>query len=84
MILAEKHENILLDTAYLPIFCRRMLPDVTPGQMIRRAVDILGPERILYAYEGLPPSVIRELDIPEESKRLILGGNAAKLFGLRG
>ena len=47
-------------------------------------MDILGPERILYAYEGLPPSVIRELDIPEESKRLILGGNAAKLFGLRG
>jgi len=83
LILAEKHERVFMDTAYLPFFCRRMLPTVTPGQIITRAVEILGPERILYAYEGLPPSAVRELAIPEESKRLILGANAARLLGLR-
>ena len=34
LVLAEKHEHLFLDTAYLPFFCARMLPDVTPGQMI--------------------------------------------------
>ena len=82
LMMAEKHDNILLDTAYLPFFCKRMLPDVTPIQMIQRGVEILGPERIMYAYEGLPPSVIQESEMPEESKRLILGLNASRLFGL--
>ena len=84
LIIAEKHPRIYLDTAYLPFFCQRMLPDVTPAQMIERAVEILGPDRILYAYEGLPPSVIRALAIPEESKRLILGATAVRLLGLGG
>ncbi len=83
LIIAEKHENVFMDTAYLPFFCKRMLPDVTPAQIIERAVEIIGPERILYAYEGLPPSAIGELGIPEESKEQILGLNAARLFGLR-
>ena len=82
MIMAEKHDNIFLDTAYLPFFCKRMLPDVTPIQIIQRGVEILGPERILYAYEGLTPSVIQESELPSESKKLILGLNAMKLFGL--
>lgn len=82
LIMAEKHSNIFLDTAYLPFFCKRMLPDVTPIQMIQRGVEILGPERILYAYEGLPPSVIQESEMAEESKQLILGLNAMKLFKL--
>jgi predicted TIM-barrel fold metal-dependent hydrolase len=83
LVIAEKHPNVLMDTAYLPFFCKRMLPEVTPAQLIERAVAILGPERILYGYEGLPPSAVRECAISKESKRLILGGNAARLFGLR-
>jgi len=82
LILAEKHENIFLDTAYLPFFCKRMLPDISPIQIISRAAEILGPERILYAYEGLAPSVIQESALPERAKELILGLNAQKLFGL--
>ena len=82
LVLAEKHPNLFLDTAYLPFFCKRLLPPVTPAQLIERALQILGPERILYAYEGLAPSVIRDLAIPEGAKRLILGANAARLFGL--
>ncbi|MFP4058160.1 MAG: amidohydrolase family protein [Candidatus Brocadiia bacterium] len=82
LIVAEKHENVFLDTAYLPFFCERMLPQVTAGQLIERALRVLGAERVLYAYEGLAPAAVRELDIPEGAKRLILGGNAARLFGL--
>jgi len=82
LIVAEKHENVFMDTAYLPFFCRRMLPDVTPAQIIERAVEVLGPQRILYAYEGLPPSVIRELSLPRQAKEQILGLNAARLFAL--
>jgi len=82
LIIAEKHEHVFMDTAYLPFFCKRMLPQVTPGQLITRAVEILGAERILYGYEGLPPSAVKELPLAEEAKRLILGGNAARLFGL--
>ena len=83
LILAEKHENVFMDTAYLPFFCKRMLPNVTAGQIIERAVEVLGPQRILYACEGLQPSVIRELDVPQQAKEQILGLNAADLFGLR-
>jgi predicted TIM-barrel fold metal-dependent hydrolase len=82
LMMAEKHDSILLDTAYLPFFCKRMLPDVTPIQIIKRGVEILGPERILYAYEGLEPSVVRDSRLSEEAKQMILGLNAARLFGL--
>ena len=82
LIMAEKHENIRMDTAYLPFFCKRMLPDIKPIEIIKRGVEILGPERIMYAYEGLPPSVIQDSCMPEEHKKLILGLNAARLFGL--
>jgi len=82
LILAEKHPNIFMDTAYLPFFCERLLPAVTPVQLIERAVRVLGPDHILYAYEGLPPSAVRACRIPEQAKRQILGLNAQRLFGL--
>jgi predicted TIM-barrel fold metal-dependent hydrolase len=80
MILAEKHDNIYLDTAYLPFFCRRLLPDITPIQMINRAAEIVGPERILYGCEGLSPEVIQDSVLSTDAKRAILGGNAARLL----
>ena len=82
LILAEKHPNVYMDTAYLPFFCQRMLPDVTPAQIIKRAVAVVGPERILYGYEGLAPAAIRDLAISDEAKEMILGRNAARLLGL--
>jgi len=82
LVLAEKHPNVYMDTAYLPFFCKRMLPDITPAQIIERAVAVLGPERILYGCEGLAPAAVRDLAIPDEAKEMILGRNAAKLLGL--
>ena len=82
LIIAEKHPNVFLDTAYLPFFCERLLPAVTPEQLIERAVRVLGPDRILYAYEGLAPSAVRACRIPEQAKQQILGLNAKRLFSL--
>ena len=84
MILAEKHDNIYLDTAYLPFYCRRLLPDVTPIQMITRAAEIVGFERILYGCEGLSPEVIQNSDLSDDAKKAILGGNAARLLSIEG
>jgi len=68
-----------MDTAFLPFFCKRMLPEITPLQMIKKAIQIIGAKRILYGYEGFSPSVIIESDIKEEDKRAILSENAKKV-----
>jgi uncharacterized protein len=82
LLLAEKHEHIYMDTAYLPFFCRRLLPKVTPLELIQRAVDIIGPERVLYGFEGFHPDEIRFSTLSDPVKEQILGGNAAALFGV--
>jgi len=82
LVTAEKHENIFMDTAFLPFFCKRMLPEITPLQMIKKAIQIIGAKRILYGYEGFPPSVIIESDIKEEDKEAILSENAKRVLHL--
>lgn len=80
LLVAEKHENVYLDTAYLPFFCRRLLPRVTPLDLIQRAIQVLGPERVLYGGEGLMPSVIEESSLATKEKKLILHENAERLL----
>ena len=81
-ILAEKHENVYMDTAFLTFFCPRMLPYVSPEEMIAHAVRIAGAEKVLYGSEGLWPQAVLHTDLSEEEKRLVLGGNALKLLGI--
>ncbi len=83
LILAEKHENIYLDTAFLPFFCRRMLPPISPEMLITHAARIVGAEKILYGSEGLWPQAVLHTDLTDDEKRLILGRNALRLLGLR-
>ncbi len=82
LVIAEKHENVFLDTAFLPWFCERSLPRVEPMDLIRRAVRFAGPESVLYACEGLSPTVIQDSDLAGDVKELILHGNAERLLGL--
>ncbi|MBN1834469.1 MAG: amidohydrolase [Spirochaetales bacterium] len=82
IIIAAKHPNLYLDTAYLPFFCSRLLPRVEPSDLIRRAVEHIGPDRVLYGWEGTDPALISESDIDEAAKRKILGDNAARLLKL--
>jgi predicted TIM-barrel fold metal-dependent hydrolase len=83
-VIAGKHENIHLDTAYLPWFAPRMFPPTTPQAMMEHAVRVAGADRVLYACEGLSPSVVRETTLDDETQTAVLGGNAARLLGIAG
>jgi len=83
LILAEKHENVYLDTAFLPFFCRRMLPPISPEELIAHAAHIAGAEKVLYGSEGLWPQAVVHTDLTEDEKGLILGENALRLLGIR-
>jgi len=75
---AKKYPNIYLETC-----------GSSPTQgFIEAAVDAIGPERILFGTD-LPvfdPHVqvakVQDAEISSEAKAMILGGNAARLFGL--
>ena len=82
LVLAEKHENIFLDTAFLTFFCRRMLPPISPETLIAHAARIAGAEKVLYGSEGLWPQAVLHADLSEDEKRLILGENALRLLGI--
>jgi len=82
LILAEKHENVYLDTAFLTFFCPRLLPPVSPEALIAHAVRIAGAEKVLYGSEGLWPQAVLHADLTEEERGLVLGGNAVRLLGL--
>ncbi|MFP3896431.1 MAG: amidohydrolase family protein [Anaerolineales bacterium] len=82
LVLAEKHENVYLDTAFLHFFCPRMLPHISPGELISHAVRHAGAKKVLYGSEGVWPQTILTLDLSKEERRQILGGNALRLLGI--
>ena len=84
LVIAEKHENVFMDTAFLPWFCARSLPQVEPMDLIRRALKFVGPDHILYACEGLKPEVIQTSDLEPEVVEKLMHGNAERLLGLEG
>ena len=45
---------------------------------------VAGAERVLYACEGVPPSVLDETALDERAKEAIAHRNAAALLGLGG
>lgn len=80
LVLAEKHENVHMDTAFLPFFCSHMLPSVSPEALIAHAVRVAGAEKVLYGSEGLWPQVLFHTNLTDSERRLILGGNALRLL----
>ena len=69
VVIAEKNPHVYLDTAYLHFFCRRMLPKITPLDLIRRAVEFAGPTKVLYGWEGTPSSLIIDADLDPKTKK---------------
>jgi predicted TIM-barrel fold metal-dependent hydrolase len=65
-------------------------PNLTPLGLVKKALAAFGPERVLlgsdtpYGKNNLKASVerVRGLDIPDEDKGLILGGNARRLYSV--
>jgi predicted TIM-barrel fold metal-dependent hydrolase len=82
VVIAEKNANVHLDTAYLHFFCRRMLPKLTPLDLIKRAVEFAGPRKVLYGFEGTPTSLIIDSDLDPDHKKRILWQNARELLNL--
>ena len=80
IMIAAKHPNVYLDTAYLPFFCSRLLPRVEPIDLIRRAVEHVGPGRVLYGWEDTDPALIAESVFDEATRRRILRDNALSLL----
>ena len=80
-VIASNHPNVCLDTAYLHFFCDRSLPKVEPIDLVKRAVEFAGAEKVLYASEGVQPSLIADSDLPQDTKELILHRNAQRLLG---
>ncbi|MCD6593073.1 amidohydrolase [Candidatus Bathyarchaeota archaeon] len=76
---AKPHENVYFDTCgFDPII-----------GVVERAVEVLGPERILFGSDAPGRSFVAQLskiqyaDISERDRRLILGENAMRILGLR-
>jgi predicted TIM-barrel fold metal-dependent hydrolase len=76
----EALENVYFDTAISPFLYR---PDI-----YRQVSQLVGADRILFGsdYPVLPPGrLLREIEsveLPEESKDMILSGNARRLLGI--
>ena len=81
LVICSNHPNVYMDTAYLDFFCDRSLPKVEPIELIQRAVRFCGPEKILFASEGVHPSLVADSRLDTDTKELILSGNALRLLG---
>jgi len=74
--------NVFFDTAASPF--------LYSSQVYSQVIQLVGADKILFGsdYPLLAQSrlleEIRSLDLPEETKNLILSGNAQKLLGIRG
>lgn len=80
LVICSNHPNVFMDTAYLHFFCDRSLPCVEPIDVIKRAVEFCGAEKVLFGSERVEPRLIIESDLPPEAKELILCGNARRLL----
>lgn len=97
LLLGYHVENIHLDTSGTNNW-RLFLPEVMPlRQVFKRALEVYGPERILFGtdtalngQDGYRSGVLREqkqalagLKLPAVTRAAVMGGNAARLFGLQ-
>lgn len=94
LLLGFHAENIYIDTSGTNNW-RQYLPEIMPLEKIfKRTIEVYGAERILYGTDtaindktGYRAFVLKEqtkalakLKIPAKDRKLIMGGNAAKLF----
>jgi len=92
-MLGDLAPNVYLDTSGSNSWIKYSLPDITMKDVFRKALEVFGPSRLLFGSDssffprGWNKSVfdaqqiaLRELDIDNETARLIFGGNLRRLL----
>ncbi len=82
LVLAEKHRNVYVDTAFLGHFAPRFFPPTTPSALIEHAVRVAGADKVLYGSEGVPPEAVFQSALTAEEQAKVLGLNACRLLGI--
>ena len=74
---AQRRPNLILETSAMPY-----------PELIREAVERVGPERVVFGSDGpgcnpaLELEKVRRLSLPASAESMVLGGNAERLLGL--
>lgn len=88
VLVALRNENIMVDISGIPSICRHLVyPKTDPSELIKRIVDVLGPDRIMYGTDNMDSEMnlvfINELGLDDSAVEKIMGQNAIDLFRLR-
>lgn len=96
LLLGFHSENIYLDTSGTNNW-RLFLPEVMPlKEIFKRTLEVYGPDKILFGTDSAlngragyrtfvlneQTTALSEIGVSEEDRNKIMGGNAARLFGL--
>jgi predicted TIM-barrel fold metal-dependent hydrolase len=97
LMVADLCPNVYLDTSSSNSWMRYETGDVDLAVVFRRALDVLGPQRILFGSDSswfprgwIAARVTDQIDamqrigVEEEAARAILGGNLMRLMDARG
>ena len=82
LAMAERFENVYLDTAWLEHWASHRLPSVTVQEWIEHAVRFIGSKKVLYGGEGTVPEDVEKCSLTKEQLDDILGGNAKRIYNL--
>ena len=94
LMLGDLAPNVFLDTSGSNDWMKYLLPATTLGDVIGKALQIYGPERVLFGTDSsffprgwnraifdVQTEALEELEVTEDVVRAVLGGNLARLLG---
>lgn len=82
MGIAQRFENVYMDTAWLEHYGSSMLPQIAVTQWLEHACRYLGAEKILFGGEYTLPCEIEACGISQDEKDMLLGKNCQRLYKL--
>ena len=80
--IAQRFENVFLDTAWLEHYGSHQLPQITLQQWVEHVCRYLGPDRVLFGGEYTMPDDIEIANLTGDTKERIFSKNVTKLYKL--